>query len=74
MAEQVDNKWYEYIVVGCGGIGSGAVYWLSKQAGASKYHIAALHTHILLVIILSKTNCGDTTWNLNWVVINSKKN
>ncbi len=25
---------YEYIVVGCGGIGSGAVYWLSRVAGA----------------------------------------
>ncbi|CAH1780475.1 unnamed protein product [Owenia fusiformis] len=25
--------YYEYIVVGCGGIGSGAVYWLSKTAG-----------------------------------------
>ena len=24
---------YDYIVVGCGGIGSGAVYWLAKRAG-----------------------------------------
>jgi sarcosine oxidase len=24
---------YEYIVVGCGGIGSGAVYWLARKAG-----------------------------------------
>lgn len=24
---------YDYIVIGCGGIGSGAVYWLSKRAG-----------------------------------------
>lgn len=27
------RRYYEYIVVGCGGIGSGAVYWLSKRAG-----------------------------------------
>src|SRR5215216_8126128 len=25
---------FEYIVVGCGGIGSAAVYWLSREAGA----------------------------------------
>ena len=24
---------YEYIVLGLGGIGSGAVYWLARQAG-----------------------------------------
>ena len=24
---------YEYIVLGCGGIGSGAAYWLSRRAG-----------------------------------------
>lgn len=24
---------YEYIVIGCGGIGSGAVYWLARKAG-----------------------------------------
>ena len=29
-------QYYEYIVVGCGGIGSGAVYWLSKRVGSSK--------------------------------------
>ena len=26
------------------------------------------------LLIISKTNCGDTVWNLNWVVISSKKN
>lgn len=26
---------FDYIVLGCGGIGSAALYWLSKQAGAS---------------------------------------
>jgi sarcosine oxidase len=25
---------FEYIVVGCGGIGSAALYWLSREAGA----------------------------------------
>ena len=25
---------YEYIVLGCGGIGSGALYWLARRAGA----------------------------------------
>ena len=24
---------YDYIVIGCGGIGSGALYWLAKRAG-----------------------------------------
>jgi sarcosine oxidase len=27
---------YEYIVAGCGGIGSAAAYWLSRQAGAQE--------------------------------------
>jgi tRNA A37 threonylcarbamoyladenosine dehydratase len=27
---------YDYIVVGCGGIGSATVYWLSKRAGTGK--------------------------------------
>ena len=27
---------YEYIVVGCGGIGSAAAYWLSRQAGGQE--------------------------------------
>ncbi|KAL4223361.1 hypothetical protein ACF0H5_016831 [Mactra antiquata] len=30
----MDKKVYNYIVVGCGGIGSAAVYWLSKIAGS----------------------------------------
>jgi sarcosine oxidase len=25
---------YEYIVLGCGGIGSATAYWLSRRAGA----------------------------------------
>ena len=28
---------YDYIVVGCGGIGSATVYWLSKRAGTGKH-------------------------------------
>ncbi|KAK3602044.1 hypothetical protein CHS0354_021138 [Potamilus streckersoni] len=26
------RKFFDYIVVGCGGIGSAALYWLSKRA------------------------------------------
>jgi sarcosine oxidase len=29
------NEEYEYIVVGLGGLGSGAVYWLARRAGSS---------------------------------------
>ncbi|MEZ4710472.1 MAG: N-methyl-L-tryptophan oxidase [Caldilineaceae bacterium] len=29
------QKQYDYIVIGCGGIGSGAAYWLARRAGAS---------------------------------------
>jgi hypothetical protein len=32
-----DVRYYEYIVLGCGGIGSGALYWLSKRVGSSKF-------------------------------------
>ena len=28
---------YDYIVVGCGGVGSGALYWLSRRAGSREY-------------------------------------
>ncbi|XP_076111610.1 monomeric sarcosine oxidase-like [Mytilus galloprovincialis] len=27
------RRYFEYIVVGCGGVGSGTLYWLSKKAG-----------------------------------------
>ena len=41
MAESGATPWppryYEYIVVGCGGVGSGTLYWLSKRAQSSKY-------------------------------------
>ena len=30
------DKWYEYVVIGCGGIGSAAVYWLARRAGTRK--------------------------------------
>lgn len=33
MTETGKKRAFEYIVVGCGGIGSAAVYWLSRQAG-----------------------------------------
>ncbi len=29
------KKHFDYVVLGCGGIGSAALYWLSKRAGAS---------------------------------------
>ena len=35
-SQKEKDNYYEYIVVGCGGIGSGALYWLSKRAGKSK--------------------------------------
>ena len=31
-----DRRYYEYIVVGCGGVGSAAMYWLSKRAGIGR--------------------------------------
>lgn len=30
---------YDYIVIGLGGVGSGALYWLSKRASASKFKL-----------------------------------
>ena len=30
----MSSKSFDYIVLGCGGIGSGAVYWLAKRAGS----------------------------------------
>jgi sarcosine oxidase len=34
---------YEYIVVGCGGIGSAAAYWLSRQAGDQVLALEQFH-------------------------------
>jgi sarcosine oxidase len=31
----MSNREFEYIVIGLGGLGSGAVYWLARRAGAS---------------------------------------
>ena len=31
------DKYYEYIVVRCGGVGSGALFWLAKKVGKGKY-------------------------------------
>ena len=31
-----EASFYEYIVVGLGGVGSGALYWLAKKAGKGK--------------------------------------
>ena len=30
------DKYYEYIVIGCGGVGSGALFWLAKKVGKGK--------------------------------------
>ena len=30
------RRFFDYIVIGCGGIGSAAVYWLSKRAHSGK--------------------------------------
>ena len=37
------NKAFEYIVVGCGGIGSAAVYWLSREAGEEVLGLEQFH-------------------------------
>lgn len=34
-----DRRHFQYIVVGCGGIGSGAIYWLSKKAAGGKIYL-----------------------------------
>jgi sarcosine oxidase len=34
---------YEYIVVGCGGIGSAAVYWLAREAGSEVLGLEQFH-------------------------------
>ena len=34
---------YEYIIVGCGGIGSAAAYWLSRQAGEEVLALEQFH-------------------------------
>ncbi|KAK3086210.1 hypothetical protein FSP39_015259 [Pinctada imbricata] len=33
MEDKSGRRFYDYIVVGCGGVGSAALYWLSKRAG-----------------------------------------
>ena len=34
------RQFFEYIVIGCGGVGSGTVYWLSKRAGKGNIYIS----------------------------------
>lgn len=34
-----DRRHFQYIVVGCGGIGSGAIYWLSKKAAGGNIYL-----------------------------------
>lgn len=35
-ADYTGRRMFDYIVVGCGGIGSAALYWLSKRAKGGK--------------------------------------
>ncbi|XP_059156278.1 monomeric sarcosine oxidase-like [Physella acuta] len=44
LADLKGRRHFDYIVIGCGGIGSGALYWLSKRSGSNvlgleKFHI-----------------------------------
>ena len=44
------DKYYEYIVVGIGGIGSGTLFWLAKKAGKGKDscpHLSTSHPGVL---------------------------
>ena len=42
-AADLHGQWYDYIVVGLGGIGSAALYWLSKRSGKSEYIQLSIH-------------------------------
>ena len=39
--DTMETPFYEYIVVGLGGVGSGALYWLAKKAGNSEWQISS---------------------------------
>ena len=39
----IGKKAFEYIVVGCGGIGSATVYWLSREAGSEVLGLEQFH-------------------------------
>ena len=40
---EMERKAFEYIVVGCGGVGSAAVYWLSREAGSEVLGLEQFH-------------------------------
>jgi sarcosine oxidase len=40
---ETGKRAFEYIVIGCGGIGSAAVYWLSREAGAEVLGLEQFH-------------------------------
>ncbi len=40
---ETGNRAFEYIVVGCGGVGSAAVYWLSREAGPEVLGLEQFH-------------------------------
>lgn len=42
MARVENTPYYDYIVIGCGGIGSAATYWLSKKTSSKKNNVLGL--------------------------------
>ena len=60
-----DRRFFDYIVVGCGGIGSAAVYWLSKRAHSGTITQTCLCNHNFLanslnnfLIFAQNIDCG----------------
>ncbi len=43
------DAYYEYIVVGCGGVGSGTLFWLAKRVGNSEYENKHAFPHLVKV-------------------------
>lgn len=51
-------QFFEYIVIGCGGVGSGTVYWLSKRAGKGNiYTLVYLIDKLTLSIFYCHIYC-----------------
>ena len=66
------RKCFDYIVIGCGGIGSATLYWLSKRALSSRYDYSILqqvnkkpHVPLRIVILFQHyqlINCNMCTF------------
>ena len=41
------NREHRYVVVGCGGLGSAALYWLARAAGSKEGAVLGLEAHHL---------------------------